>query len=377
MLLSNCIVVFNKARDLILFCKRNKDPYKGLYNFVGGKVEPGELSETAAYRELKEETGISDQDIQLHRLMDITYYHQQFILEIYVGVLDEDIELKEEANPLVWLSLDEDFTNRYRFAGDQNIAHIINVARMYPIPDRRFRMKGRYIGVDGCKNGWIAAVIKDGILNVYRYDSIQQLIESFPAFDSFLIDMAIGLQDSVNDIRPDDEARKRLSPRSSTVFPVPTRRAVYAEGEQAQKQENLSVLGKSLAKQSMAIIPKIRELDTFLQEHQEYKNVICESHPELCFAMMNGEALRSKKKDFIGFHERTQILSRYLGRKNIEGLWDYATTLKCNTDDVVDAVCLAVTASMKASGEFETIPNEPQKDSRGLLMQMIVPKISK
>ncbi|ETP70943.1 ADP-ribose pyrophosphatase, partial [Lachnospiraceae bacterium JC7] len=66
---SNCIVVFNKVRDSILFCKRNKDPYKGLYNFVGGKVEPGELSDTAAYRELKEETGISDQDIQLHRLM--------------------------------------------------------------------------------------------------------------------------------------------------------------------------------------------------------------------------------------------------------------------------------------------------------------------
>lgn len=269
---SNCIVVFNKTKDSILFCKRKKNPYKGLYNFVGGKVEPGESSGTAAYRELEEETGISAQDIQLYKLMDFTYYHQQFVLEIYVGVLDEDIELKEEVNPLVWLGLDEDFTSRDRFAGDQNIAHIINVALMYPVPDKCVKMNGRYIGVDGCRNGWIAAVIEDGVLNVHRYDSIIQLVADFPVFDGFLIDMAIGLPDSVNDIRLDNEARKRLSPRSSTIFSVPARKAVYAEGESSQKQENIAVLGKSLAKQSMAIIPKIKEIDTFLQEHQEYKN---------------------------------------------------------------------------------------------------------
>ena len=65
-----CIVVFNKTKDSILFCKRKKDPYKGLYNFVGGKVEPGESSEKAAYRELQEETGISPKDIDLYRVMN-------------------------------------------------------------------------------------------------------------------------------------------------------------------------------------------------------------------------------------------------------------------------------------------------------------------
>lgn len=52
----NCIVVLNRAGDRILFCRRSKDPYKGLYNFVGGKVEEGESSNHAAYRELYEET---------------------------------------------------------------------------------------------------------------------------------------------------------------------------------------------------------------------------------------------------------------------------------------------------------------------------------
>ena len=120
-LIYNCIIVFNKTKDRALFCKRQKNPYKGLYNFVGGKVEPGEDSETAAYRE--------------YRLMDIRYYHQGFDLQLYVGKLDEDVPVKEETNPLLWLPLTEDFTDRDRFAGEQNIAHIMNVALEYPMPE--------------------------------------------------------------------------------------------------------------------------------------------------------------------------------------------------------------------------------------------------
>ena len=130
----NCIVVFNKDKDKVLFCKRKKEPFKDRLNFVGGKVEPGETSEDAAYRELQEETGINRRQIRLFRLMDLTYYYQDFILEIYVGRLNEDVVLKEETNPLLWLPLDEDYTDRERFAGEQNIAHIINIALMYPLP---------------------------------------------------------------------------------------------------------------------------------------------------------------------------------------------------------------------------------------------------
>ena len=35
----NLIVVFDKSLNKVLFCIRAKEPYKGLYNFVGGKVE--------------------------------------------------------------------------------------------------------------------------------------------------------------------------------------------------------------------------------------------------------------------------------------------------------------------------------------------------
>ena len=38
----NVIIVFDKDEENILMCKRSKEPYKGLFNLVGGKVEENE-----------------------------------------------------------------------------------------------------------------------------------------------------------------------------------------------------------------------------------------------------------------------------------------------------------------------------------------------
>ena len=361
-LIYNCIIVFNKTKDRALFCKRQKDPYKGLYNFVGGKVEPGEDSETAAYRELFEETGITRGQIRLYRLMDIRYYHQGFDLQMYVGKLDEDVLLKEETNPLLWLPLTEDFTDRDRFAGEQ------------PIPKKTSTQDGLYIGVDGCRGGWIAAVLDHGDMQLKRYKYISSLVEEYPSFDAFLIDMAIGLRNSTKEIRPDDEARKELGPKGSSVFPIPSRDAVYADGEEAQKQANIRTLGKSLAKQSIAIIPKIRELDIFLNDHPEYKNKILESHPEVDFARLNGAVLMSRKQEEPGPSQRKAVLSEFLDKKDLYGMYDNAKELGCKQDDLIDAICLAVTGALYAHGQYETIPAEPMQDEKELHMQLIVPK---
>ena len=372
-LIYNCIIVFNKTKDRALFCKRLKDPYKGLYNFVGGKIEPGEDSETAAYRELFEETGITKRQIRLYRLMDIRYYHQGFDLQLYVGKLDEDVPLKEETNPLLWLPLTEDFTDKTRFAGEQNIAHIMNVAMEYPIPEKSITQDGLYIGVDGFRGGWIAAVLDHGDMRLLRYDDLSSLIEEYPVFDAFLIDMAIGLRNSTNEIRPDNEAKKELGPKASSVFPIPSRDAVYADGEEAQKQANIRTLGKSLAKQSIAIIPKIRELDAFLNAHPEYKNKILESHPEVDFARLNGSVLMSRKKEEPGPSQRIAILSEFLDQKELYRMYNKAKELRCNQDDLIDAICLAVTGALYAHGQYETIPADPKLDEKGLFMKMTVP----
>lgn len=129
----NCVVILNEDKSKLLFCKRTKEPFKGCYNFVGGKVENGENGMSAAYRELYEETGISVDEIQLYHFMDFTYYHQNYILELYVGKLSAPKELVEEVNPLEWLSLSENFADADKFAGEQNVAHIVNMALKYPL----------------------------------------------------------------------------------------------------------------------------------------------------------------------------------------------------------------------------------------------------
>lgn len=105
----NCIIVYEKNENDILFCKRLSDPYKGLFNLVGGKIESGEDGFDAAYRELFEETGITSDDIRLSHMMDFTYYNQDCFVEIYVGKLEDHVILKEEKHPLVWISKEENF----------------------------------------------------------------------------------------------------------------------------------------------------------------------------------------------------------------------------------------------------------------------------
>lgn len=121
----NLIVVFNKDLSDCLFCIRAKEPYKGMYNFVGGKVEEGESNDNAAYRELFEETGISNNDIKLEYFMDLNYFKYENNLQVYYGILENEVELVEEKNKLEWVKIDDGLLNNDKFAGNYNIPHII------------------------------------------------------------------------------------------------------------------------------------------------------------------------------------------------------------------------------------------------------------
>lgn len=121
----NAIVIFNPEQTHVLFCKRQKAPYQDRYNFVGGKIKEGETGIEAAYRELEEETGITEQEVELYHLMDFTYTFWDFRLEIYAGTLSREVVLREEKNPLLWLPKEQDYWNTTLFAGDGNIEHIM------------------------------------------------------------------------------------------------------------------------------------------------------------------------------------------------------------------------------------------------------------
>ena len=127
----NLIVVFYTDLEKVLFCIRAKEPYKGLYNFVGGKVEKGESNNSAAYRELFEETGISNNDIELEHFMDFNYFKYNNNLQVYYGILKHDVELIEEKNKLEWVDINKQLLDTNRFAGNYNIPHMIKQIKVY------------------------------------------------------------------------------------------------------------------------------------------------------------------------------------------------------------------------------------------------------
>ena len=121
----NVIVIFDNNINQTLMCKRTKEPYIGMYNLVGGKIEKDNDGLNEAYRELFEETNISSNDIKLKHFMNIEYIAFNKTLEIYYGILNKEVELIEEVNKLEWVNIDDNFFDMNKYAGEGNIGHII------------------------------------------------------------------------------------------------------------------------------------------------------------------------------------------------------------------------------------------------------------
>ena len=127
----NVILVYNKDENKILMCQREKEPYKGKFNLVGGKVEQKEDELQAAYRELQEETGITHNDITLTHIMNFQYKMSDMELEVYAGKLNKDVNLIEEVNKLYWINKKENFFDTDKVLSALHIAAFYAVLPLY------------------------------------------------------------------------------------------------------------------------------------------------------------------------------------------------------------------------------------------------------
>lgn len=110
----NVIVIFDKDFRKTLMCKRTKEPYKGMYNLVGGKIEKENDGLNEAYRELQEETNISREDISLIHFMNMEYIVFDKTIEVYYGILNNAVDLVEEVNKLEWVDVNDNFFDMSR-----------------------------------------------------------------------------------------------------------------------------------------------------------------------------------------------------------------------------------------------------------------------
>lgn len=231
------------------------------------------------------------------------------------------------------------------------------------------------IGVDACKAGWFAVVLQgENDWEVGIFPDISGLWNQYRQARMILIDIPIGLLDGgVHERLCDKEARALLTPpRCSSVFPVPSRPAVYAESNEAS-QVNYGITGRKLSRQTLSIIPKIKQVDQLLSTDTNARSIIREIHPELCFWALNGgKPMKYSKKKEEGFLERMEVLlSTYPSAKKVVNyaLQEYFRR-EVARDDILDAMAAAVTSS-KARQGLLTVPENPEVDSKGLPMEMV------
>jgi predicted RNase H-like nuclease len=215
------------------------------------------------------------------------------------------------------------------------------------------------VGADACKTGWIAVVVDDtGVLAAHYLPGITSLPAIVPNASVVAIDIPIGLPESGRR-EADVAARSFLGPRRNSVFFTPPRAAVEAATHAEATAASLRLTGFGLSRQSFALAPKVREVDTWIR-HAPWP--VYEVHPEVSFAILLGAPASAPKKSWAGMSERRRGLARAgLTLDHIHG----DAAIRAAVDDMLDAAVAAWSALRIARGQALTIPDPPPAGPEG------------
>ena len=247
--------------------------------------------------------------------------------------------------------------------------------------------KSEFVGVDGCRSGWFSVGFdSQGCHELRVFPAFSELLDYYAEAKLVLVDIPIGLMEGPGGRKCDQEARKLLKGRSSSVFTAPTRQTVeqvarspgdydYAKRiEQCATKTECSREGRKISKQAFAIAPKIAQVDRLLRCRDSNATPrVREVHPEVCFWALNQKkAMTHRKKVKEGREERLRVLECVEPQTKViykQALNEFRR--KCVAkDDILDALVAAVTAQL-GHGRLKTIPESPAVDSKGLAMEMV------
>jgi predicted RNase H-like nuclease len=227
-------------------------------------------------------------------------------------------------------------------------------------------------GVDGCPAGWMVAFVRPAGDDV-RLRVVPQFaaIATAPEAPAVIaVDMPIGLPARIgpNGRGPERAVRPLLGPRQSSVFPVPSREAVYASSYPDACRIALATSDppRSVQKQLFLIAPRIREIDSLLRDDAALTARVFEVHPELAFWRLNADQpLPLPKKVKPGLVLRRQLL---IAAGYPPATVEAAPPKGAGADDVLDALACAAIARRIHAGVARSFPDTPQRDEYGLPM---------
>lgn len=100
-------VIWNEQQQILIDRRRPEGTMGGLWEFPGGKVEPGETVEECIQREIYEELGINIEVKECLITIDHTYTHLRVTLTVHHCRLLQGIPQPLECDEVRWVSLDE------------------------------------------------------------------------------------------------------------------------------------------------------------------------------------------------------------------------------------------------------------------------------
>ena len=232
-------------------------------------------------------------------------------------------------------------------------------------------------GVDGCRAGWIAVLMRADDPRTHRIMTAPTLAGVIDAPEEpaiIAIDMPIGLPDrtSGSGRLPEQLIRPLLGQRQSSVFAIPSRQAVEAEdyGEACTIAAATSDPPRKVSRQGFAIFPKIREIDALLRARPDLVSRIYEVHPELAFWAHNGRKALDRPKKVKGTpFEAGMALRRDLltGSGLLPDALIHAPPPRgAAQDDLLDALAGLTVALDLARGGGQSFPDPPGRDAHGL-----------
>ena len=233
-----------------------------------------------------------------------------------------------------------------------------------------------YIGVDGCRFGWVAVTESEGRLESRLFLKMRALLDEYPSAGVVLVDIPIGLPSKDCPSRPCDQMARRLlrAPRASSVFSPPCRDASRAGDVAGARRLNIAELGRSLSEQAWGICGKIAEVDALLLADASARSRLREVHPELCFYGLNGgKPMQHAKRNALGVAERLAVLARFEPRaeKFLDAaLLSHPRRVDVKEDDLLDALVAYVTARV-GKGKMRRLCGHPEQDEQGLPMEMV------
>ena len=145
----------------------------------------------------------------------------------------------------------------------------------------------RVAGADIAAGSWLVVWIEDG--SILGHELVETLVGRLGAASAVAVDVPLDLPTTRIGRPAEDEARRLLGPRSSTIFPSLPLELYEGEYSAASREEARARYGRAFSKQAWNLRGAV------LDARAARTDTWVETHPELAFMQLAGEPLPPKR----------------------------------------------------------------------------------